>query len=214
MLPITINFLAHLYLGGESPQAMVGALLGDFVKGPVTDEWPAPIGAGIVLHRRIDGFTDAHPEWLKSRARFAPPLRRFAGITVDVVYDHFLARHWSRYHPEPLAHFVDRAYAYIARFEHLFPPRLARVFPYLRDENWLLQYAKFDAIEVTLTRMAQRSPRLAPLALTGPAARSLYAQLEIDFTAFFPQLVMHVARSQARMPMLANAAGHANVTRD
>ena len=176
---------------------MFGALLGDFAKGPITDQWSEAIAAGIMLHRRVDRFTDAHPMWLRSRARFPPRLRRFAGITVDVVYDHFLARSWSHFHPQPLALFAQRAYAQVAEFEAQFPPRLTRVFPFMTSEDWLYGYRELDVVERALARMSTRSPRLAPLAETGDELRPIYTELAEDFHAFFPDLVGFVARYQA-----------------
>jgi len=97
-----MNFLAHLYLADPQPLGLLGSLMGDFVKGPLGGRYPEPITRGIMLHRRIDTFTDAHAVVRASRTRISPGRRRFAGIMIDVFYDHFLARDWARYCPEQL----------------------------------------------------------------------------------------------------------------
>ncbi|MGA2151478.1 MAG: DUF479 domain-containing protein, partial [Geobacteraceae bacterium] len=51
-----MNFLAHLYLSGDDPELLVGNLLGDFVKGRLSGNFPDGIERGIELHRRIDSF--------------------------------------------------------------------------------------------------------------------------------------------------------------
>ena len=171
---------------------MAGALLGDFVKGQLhilADQFPPRVLSGIRLHRAIDQFTDAHAFWRTSRARFSPSTRRFAGVAVDMLYDHFLARHWTRFHDLPLAVFSGHAYQAIEEYEALFPPGLRRLFPYMRDEDWLTNYQHFAHIDMALTRMATRSERLAPLAQTVPEALRLYQDLECDFVQFFPDLV-------------------------
>jgi acyl carrier protein phosphodiesterase len=66
-----MNYLAHLHLGGQEPDALLGSLYGDFVKGPLRGQWPAKVEAGIRLHRRIDAFTDSHAQVLAAKARFA-----------------------------------------------------------------------------------------------------------------------------------------------
>ena len=84
-------------------------MLGDFVKGPVLSDWPTDVAFGIRLHRRVDVLTDSDSAWKASRDRFPKALRRFAGIAVDLFYDHILARDWSRHHAEELAVFTARA---------------------------------------------------------------------------------------------------------
>lgn len=105
-----MNYLAHLYLAERSVEGLLGSLLGDFVKGPLDDKYPEAIRRGIVLHRSIDSFTDAHPLHLESRNRIGRARRRYAGIIVDVTYDHFLCRYWSDYSDETLESFVARVY--------------------------------------------------------------------------------------------------------
>ena len=56
-----MNYLAHLYLSDDgTPESLVGALLGDFVKGDDHRNYPPAIQRAILLHRKIDAFTDAH----------------------------------------------------------------------------------------------------------------------------------------------------------
>jgi acyl carrier protein phosphodiesterase len=111
-----MNYLAHLYLSADSSEALVGGLLGDFVKGRlVPGRYPPRVLAAIALHRRIDGFVDRHPVTLSSRARFGPGFRRYAGILLDLFHDHFLARDWDAHAAEPLAAFADRAYRAFTR---------------------------------------------------------------------------------------------------
>ncbi|MGZ7081297.1 MAG: ACP phosphodiesterase, partial [Thermoanaerobaculia bacterium] len=57
-----MNYLAHLFLAGDSAESMIGNLAGDFVKGVLHDRFPPAITAGIVMHRKIDAFTDSHPQ--------------------------------------------------------------------------------------------------------------------------------------------------------
>ena len=92
-----MNYLAHALLAGPHPEMVLGGLMGDFVKGRIGDDWPEPLRGGLLLHRRIDRYTDEHRVVAASRARFPPPRRRFAGIVVDVCFDHFLARDFERW---------------------------------------------------------------------------------------------------------------------
>ena len=91
-----MNYLAHAWLARHSDDAILGAMLGDFVHGQqALLDWPVPVREEIVRHRFIDRYTDSHPEVIAARARFGT-LRRYAGIALDVYFDHCLARGWAR----------------------------------------------------------------------------------------------------------------------
>src|SRR5262245_27969290 len=101
-----MNWLAHLLLSEPTSAFRIGSLLPDFVRPPLLAGLPIDFQRGIECHRRIDAFTDAHPIVRRSVGRFVPPYRRFAGILVDVFYDHFLARDWTAHASIPLTDFV------------------------------------------------------------------------------------------------------------
>lgn len=184
-----LNFLAHLHLGDGADEAfLAGSLAGDFVKGRLDGDIPHGLAEGIRLHRHIDSFTDGHPLTLRSRRRFSPERRRVAGIIVDVAYDHFLARHWSRFSPEPLTAFTHRAYAVLRRQQPDLPPRLCRLLPYMAEDDWLAGYAQLPRVRRTLDRIARRLSRPAALSGAGIEIRAHYAGLERDFLAFYPRL--------------------------
>lgn len=105
-----MNYLAHLHLGGPQPAQLLGSLYGDFVKGRLQGQWPDEIERAIQLHRRIDAFTDSHPLVHAAKRRFPLERRRFAGVLLDVFFDHCLARDWNDYADEPLPQFVERVY--------------------------------------------------------------------------------------------------------
>ena len=54
-----MNYLAHIYLSGTDEKTLVGNFIGDFIKGNKYASYPVDIQNGILLHRKIDSFTDA-----------------------------------------------------------------------------------------------------------------------------------------------------------
>lgn len=179
-----MNFLAHAYLAGDSPTDRLGGLIGDFVKGPLPAGLPAEIAAGVRLHRQIDVFADGHPAFRRSRERVSPVRRRVAGVMVDMFYDHFLARHWARFHAWPLEHFSAAMYALMAEHDAILPPRLVQILPRMRDADWLASYRSAATIELALDRMALRLRRANPLTGAGAELRADYAGFEADFFEF------------------------------
>ena len=183
-----MNYLAHLLLGEQSPHGWLGALMGDFVKGGIDPALPEGVRRGIALHRRIDTFTDAHPLHRASRNRITGARRRYAGIIVDLCYDHFLARSWPSHAALPLEEFTARVYAALDHNRALLPPRLARIAPRMAERDWLGSYRELDALGDALDGIATRSPRIAPLSGAIEDVRLRYRELGEDFEAFFPEV--------------------------
>lgn len=104
-----MNFLAHLWLTEQAQLPLAGAILGDGLRGALPADLPAALAASVRLHRRVDAATDHHALVVEARRRFAPGPRRYAGILIDLLLDHALARDWPRYSAEPLPAFAARA---------------------------------------------------------------------------------------------------------
>ena len=190
-----MNYLAHLHLGGSQPAQLLGSLYGDFVKGPLAGRWPTDIEAGIRLHRRIDAFTDSHPLIAQSKLRFPSERRRFAGILLDVFFDHCLARDWALYSAEPLDAFTRHVYNVLVN-EPALPGRLALIAPRMAEQDWLGSYREFETLELVIAGMARRISR--PEALDGAMAEleALYQPLFDDFRQFYPQLQQFAGTQQ------------------
>ncbi|MCQ4295804.1 ACP phosphodiesterase [Pseudomonas stutzeri] len=182
-----MNYLAHLHLGGPDPADMLGSLYGDFVKGPLQGRWPAQIEAGIRLHRQIDAFTDSHPLVLEAKARFPSERRRYAGILLDLFFDHCLAAHWSDYSGEPLDLFTQRAYRALIEEPEL-PGKLAVIAPHMATHDWLGSYRDFEVLGTVLANMSHRLSRPDGLAGGLGELEQLYDPLLEDFRLFYPQL--------------------------
>ena len=199
-----MNYLAHLYLSEADDDALLGSLMGDFVKGPLDERYAPAIMRGIALHRRIDTFTDAHPVVHASKARVSAERRRYAGIMVDMFYDHFLARYWPEFSAEPLAMFTQRVYEILARRSDILPERLQEMAPHMMRTDWLGSYAHVEAIHTALNNMGRRFRRENRLLDSADELEQNYAGFEQDFREFLPEVKLFAgqefpARTVARM---------------
>lgn len=183
-----MNYLAHLFLAEQSREGLLGSLLGDFVKGRLDGRFPETVRRGIALHRAIDSFTDAHPLHLESRNRIGRKRRRYAGIIVDVCYDHFLCRSWQDHSNESLASFAERVYDVLREKREDLPDRLRRIVPHMIADDWLSSYAELDNVGRALDGIARRIKRSNPLAGALAEIEANYVALEADFRCFFPEL--------------------------
>jgi acyl carrier protein phosphodiesterase len=194
-----MNYLSHLLLAGSSEDALLGSLLGDFVKGSTGGRFNAAVSDANILHRKIDSFSDAHAITRRSRNRISPLRRRFAGIIIDVCYDHFLSRHWPQFNTTDLKAFADRVYVVLSRNRALLPERLSRILPRMIAENWLEGYIHLDKVGDALDRIASRLTRGDMFMQAVSEIESNYKALDCDFLAFFPDLVAFCADWKVRV---------------
>ena len=152
-----MNFLAHLFLSEEDPEIMVGNFIADMVKGNSFLGYPSTIGKGIRIHRSIDKFTDSHPTVQLSKKRLRPKYRKYAGVIVDMFYDHLLAVDWHTYSPIPLASFAEKAYKTLGCYQALMPLRGQRTLFYMQKGNWLVSYAELSGISQALGGLSNRT---------------------------------------------------------
>ncbi len=183
-----MNFLAHLHLARPEPISRLGNLLGDFVRGRPDERFSPEIWRGIMHHRHLDAFTDAHEAWRRSRRRLAPERVRFAGIVVDVFYDHFLSRHWERFvaDGEGLVDFIDQCHRDLRLAAPLAPEDARAVIARMERQGWLASYGELAGIDEAMRRISRRSPRLGAMAGAVADLERDYAGFEEDFLTFYP----------------------------
>ncbi|HEV2622435.1 MAG TPA: ACP phosphodiesterase [Frateuria sp.] len=183
-----MNHLAHALLAGGDDELRLGGVLGDFVRGAPDPALPAGVREGIALHRVIDGYTDRHAEVLAARALFPPPYRRYAGIALDMWFDHCLARDFARWSPVPLEIFSGELRALLVRQQAWLPDAAHRFVRYMQTNDLPAAYAEPEVLGRALAGIGQRLRRDNPLGRMLPLLRELDEPLQARFDAFFPQL--------------------------
>lgn len=192
-----MNHLAHAFLSGATAQHLVGNVAGDFLKGPLDALELVPgIRQGVQQHRRIDAFVDGHPLLAELRSGFPPAQRRYAGIVLDVAFDHYLIRHWSSFAAGERRAFIDHVYTTLADHQRLLPEPLAAHLPRLISHDWLDRCATMAGVEAILTSIGRRLRRENPLPLAGAIIVHKDAELEAAFLAFFPELLAFASSTQ------------------
>lgn len=192
-----MNWLAHILLAESAPEARLGNLLGDLVKGKERNLLNSNLQRGLKCHQAIDVFTDKHPVVKCSKQRINLEYRRFAGILIDVFYDYILANNWETYSNVSLAEFTAGVYSSFQEHLTALPVYPRGVICRLIDEDWLSSYVSLVGIENTLARISWRlnkrnSNRQYDLTRAIDELTNNYEELERDFQLFFPQLQSHI----------------------
>ncbi len=187
-----VNFLAHLYLSRHHENLMIGNFIADGVKGKRYLDFEKDIAEGILMHRAIDTFTDAHPVTTRSKSLLRPFFHHSSGIILDVFYDYYLARDWPRYAEGTLEEFTRRCYRLFHRREDILPERNRRILRFMEQNNWLLSYAQPEGIGRALEGMSQRVHFKNNMQEALPFLLQYEAELGADFHEFFPLLIRHL----------------------
>ena len=183
-----MNYLAHIYLSNEEEEITLGNFIADGVKGKKYVQFPLGIQQGILLHRAIDSYTDAHPIVRKSTKRLHKKYSHYSGVIVDILYDHFLAKNWTQYHSIPLHKYTENFYNLInSNFDRL-TPRIQKMMPYMIEQNWLLSYASIDGIGKILDQMNRRTNNQSKMNLAVLELTTYYKEFEDEITLFFEDL--------------------------
>ncbi len=150
-----MNYLAHLYLSGDDENILTGNFIGDYVKGKSYLTYPESVQKGILLHRQIDFFTDTNQYFREAKQYLLPDYGLHAGIVIDLLYDHFLARNWHLYSNINLRNFTRKVHAVLlSQFLHL-PKRVQGFLPFLIQNRRLESYATVEGIQKTLAIMSR-----------------------------------------------------------
>jgi acyl carrier protein phosphodiesterase len=178
---------------------MAGSMAGDFIHGPLPERH-TPFLEGVRFHREVDAFTDDHLVVQRTKSLFRPPHRRYAGVLVDIFYDHCLARRWSEFAGAAAAGTLEEFAAHvsgeIAAHHAEFPHRARPFIDFFLRTNLLLSYREREGISRALEGMSRRMKRPNPLASGMGEIEARYVQLERGFLEFFPEAIALARRAR------------------
>jgi acyl carrier protein phosphodiesterase len=184
-----MNFLAHLYLSGGDDDLMIGNFIGDHIRGNAINDLPERIRQGVLLHRKIDQFTDQHPIVHQTRIRIRPHFGKYSVVASDLFYDHFLASRWNEYSKTELHDFADGFYRKIEDYHEVIPERTKHMLTHMIPHNWLVGYASLQGIGKAMKGMSRRASFTSGLEKGEEVLLEGYEKYGQEFSLFFPELI-------------------------
>ncbi len=184
-----MNYLAHIYLSGTNDLLKIGNFMADSIKGNTYKLFDDEITKGILLHRHIDSFTDAHPIYRKSKHRLHEKYGHYSGVIMDILYDHFLAKNWTSYSDESLEDYAANFYNLLQNNEAILTEKIKSIIPYMIEQNWLLSYASLTGIEKILYQMDYRTKHRVHMQEAMVELEAFYLEFEEEFFLFFDELI-------------------------
>lgn len=183
-----MNYLLHLYLAEDTSESILGNLMGDFIKGSLDGIKDVEILKGIITHRKVDSFAEKNKWFILSKRLITTHRRRFAGIIVDLSFDHFLAKNWGDFSDVELEDFIQKVYRLLTDYKNILPDRLKEGIPKLISEDWLGSYKDINGMGIIMDRVSRRIKRSNNLEGAVVELISNYEKLEGNFRAFLPEL--------------------------
>lgn len=189
-----MNFLAHISLSPHLSKEQVGNFLGDFIRGSQLADLEPEIQRGVAVHRFIDSYTDAHPVVADLREHLRDDFRKFAGVVIDVYFDHFLATKWSSYQLSELDKFAEEFYEHISDYQSIMPTGAKRFYGYMTGNRVLTAYGQIAGIERVLFGMSNRTSFESGMEYGAEVLEREYQIVSDAFDAFYPDLCREVER--------------------
>lgn len=183
-----MNFLAHIHLSGENELIKIGNFMADGVRGKQYENFSSEIQKGILLHRAIDTFTDAHPVFRQSTKKLHSRYHHYAGVIVDMYYDHFLAKNWSDYHNESLALYSEKFYQSLLDNHSILTSKAQHLLPYMMEYNCLVNYQSVSGIERILNQMDHRTKNQSLMRFAAEELVAHYDEFEAEFSLFYKEV--------------------------
>lgn len=183
-----MNYLAHIYLSGTDTEIMLGNFMADSIKGHQYEIYPEKIQKGILLHRKIDSFTDSHPIYRQSKHRLHEKYGHYSGVIMDIFYDHFLAKNWNKYNELQLENYAQSFYEILISNQEKVTERIRKMMPYMIARNWLVSYKTISGIEQILFQMNYKTHHRVPMTEAIVELEKFYTEFEIEFFEFFDEI--------------------------
>jgi acyl carrier protein phosphodiesterase len=186
-----MNFLAHIYLSGDNDMLKIGNFMADSIRGNHYLDYPDDIKKGILLHRYIDTFTDAHPIYRKSKHKLHEKYGHYSGVIMDIVYDHFLAKNWEQFSTTKLEDYADTFYKLLQDNYDILTEKTQNSLPYMMETNWLVCYKSLAGLELILFQMDYRTKNRVNMPAAMEDIKEFYKEIEQEFFTFFTELEQH-----------------------
>lgn len=183
-----MNYLAHLFLAGNTPHIIIGNFIADHVKGSYILNYAPQIQQGIIMHRQIDTFTDSNSLVKQNIEKLRPHFHKYAGVVSDMYYDHFLSKNWNKFSNVPIEDFSQEKYDMLQAEKNIFPERSQKLLYYMSLNNWLVGYASFEGLQSAFNGIAKRTPFVSNMEHATEVLKADYEFFESNFFSYFPVL--------------------------
>lgn len=187
-----MNHLAHFFLSCENDDLLIGNFIADYIRNKEVINYSDEVQAGILLHRKIDSFTDTHSVVRQGTRRLRKYHGKYAPVILDILYDYILVRNWSLYSGQPLEDFTSYVYGILWNRMEKLPAKLQTRLPNMINDNWLIKYGTEAGLLFVFEKMDERTKFPSDFKSAIQHFKMDYHLYEEEFKQFFPKIIQYV----------------------
>ena len=170
----------------------MGNMIADFISNRDLQSLKPEVREGVMVHRKIDTFTDSHESVRESIRRLHPIFHKYSPVVVDIYYDYFLSKNWRRYAALPIVEFsVDVYGTFNSRMEEvpdLMKPRLQSMI----SHNFLENYGTKTGIQFTFNKFQERVKFPVSFEQASDIMMVYEDEFNDEFNVFFPEIKKYI----------------------
>lgn len=187
-----MNYLAHSLLSSENSDLIVGNFIADHLKNNELKAIPEKIKKGVLLHRKIDVYTDSHPLFKLSKRYFYNGFEKHSGVLTDIYYDHLLAQNFNKYHSKELLPYSLEIYAILENHKTSLPNSSLQFLNYIKRNNTFFEYSKTEGVNLVLKHLSHRINHGIDLSKSLPLFIENKEYIEKHFSDFMTDMMIFV----------------------
>ncbi len=195
-----MNHLAHFFLSGDNEDLAIGNFVADFISNRELPQFTEGVKRGIMLHRKIDAFTDAHPVVKQSTKRLHPFHHKYSPVIVDIYYDFLLAKNWDKYAVgdpsvwnDDLRSFIDKIYNLLTNRHLELPTKLRNRLPRMIADDWLMRYTTYEGLHRAFLMIEKHAAFPGNFGNAATHLEMYLEEFDAEFNLYFPDLQSHVS---------------------
>lgn len=189
-----MNYLAHSLLSFNNEPILIGNFIADHIKMADTHHLPELIKKGVIIHRKIDSYTDSHPLFIQSKRFFYDGFERYSGVLVDIYYDYLLAKNFPQFSNIALKEYTQSVYDILDRNTEYLPESSKGFLSYVKKNDTFFEYSKIEGIELVLKHLSYRINHGIFLNESLPLFLDNQEKIENDFLVFMNELITEIKK--------------------
>lgn len=184
-----MNYLAHAFLSGEDPEFLLGNVSADLLKGNIHKNLSGKISAGVQHHRKLDIFTDNHPEFRACLPNLYPEHGKYAAVVLDILYDYYLVKNWHFFSLVSLEEFCEKTNSLLLTSVEYLPEKIETQLKMMIKGNWLSHYGHHEGLSYCFLRLTKRVAQPIWLEKWQITLENNGDLIESSFLSFFPEMM-------------------------
>jgi acyl carrier protein phosphodiesterase len=188
-----MEIIVNAFFSSQNAETMVGSFLGSGYINNHHNKFTPTIEGGQLISHYIDEFISKHPVCQKSIDLLSPKARKYGSTILRLYYDHFLAKNWEKYSPQPYEVFCEEILSVMKTQNDLFPYKPKRVVNRIIKKKGILQLRTINGLNQYIQDMTRYNSYNSTICEAVGDLVKNYDSFNRDFQEIFPEMEKEIA---------------------